>query len=474
MSNIAIFVDFGSTYTKAVAIDIDEERIIGHGLSASTVTSDVSIGLKAALQQLESNVQQRCTEEATIRLACSSAAGGLRLAVVGLVPNLSLKAGRMAALGAGAKLVGNYSYKLNQSEIDRMQQASPDIIFLVGGTDGGNEEVIIHNAKMIAGSNTKASVVVAGNKVCADDITCILESSNKYVKVVENVLGSLDELNVEPSRAAIREIFMNRIVHAKGLDKAGELLDGVIMPTPMAVLKAAEVLAMGSGGEAGLGELVIVDVGGATTDIHSIAHGRQKDHGILMKGIAEPFAKRTVEGDLGLRYNAMSIVETTGEARILRNGVRPESVAHLRDRAKYLSEHVETLPTREDDFQLDNWLARMASETAMERHAGRLEQIYSPQGPMYIQTGKDLRDVGKIIGTGGIFAHSQEPSNILEGVLFSNEDPLSLRPQSPEFFVDKRYILYAIGLLAERAPEKAVRIGKRYLEQVSLKLGGEK
>lgn len=473
MSNIGIFVDFGSTYTKAVAIDIDEERIIGQGLSASTVTSDITIGLKSALQQLEVNAQQKCTKDATMRLACSSAAGGLRLVVVGLVPDLSLKAGRMAALGAGAKLVGNYSYKLNQSEIDRMEQAAPDIILLVGGTDGGNEEVIIHNAKMIAGSNTRAAVVVAGNKVCADNISCILESSNKYVKVVKNVLVSLDELNVEPSRAAIREVFMNRIVHVKGLDKAGELLDGVIMPTPMAVLRAAEVLSMGSGGEAGLGESIIVDIGGATTDIHSIAHGRQKDHGILTKGIAEPFAKRTVEGDLGIRFNAMTIVETVGEARILRNGVRSESVAQLRDRVKYLSEHVETLPIREDDFRLDNWLARIASEIAMERHAGRLEQIYSPQGPIYLQTGKDLRDVGNIIGTGGIFAHSREPSDILEGALFSNEDPLSLRPQSPEFFVDRRYILYAIGLLAESAPEKAVRIGKKYLERVSRKSGRE-
>jgi len=471
--NIVIFVDFGSTYTKAVAFDIDEERIIGQGLSESTVSSDIAIGLKSALQQLESNAQQKCTKEATMRLACSSAAGGLRLAVVGLVPNLSLKAGRMAALGAGAKLVENYSFKLNHSEIVQMEQASPDIILLVGGTDGGNEEVIIHNAKMIAGSNTRASVVVAGNKVCADDVTNILESANKYVKVVDNVLVSLDELNVEPSRAAIREVFMNRIVHAKGLDKAGELVDGVIMPTPMAVLRAAEVLAMGSGREDGLGESVIVDVGGATTDIHSIAHGHQKDFGILMKGIAEPFAKRTVEGDLGLRYNALSIVEAAGEVRILRNGVRPESLTELRDKAKYLSEHVETLPTSQIDFRLDNWLARIASEIAMERHAGRLEQIYTTQGPIYKQTGKDLREVRNIIGTGGIFAHSSEPAKILEGALFSNEDPLSLRPQSPEFFVDRRYILYAIGLLAESAPEKAVRIGKRYLERVSRETGSD-
>lgn len=119
MSEIGIFIDFGSTYTKVVAIDLNEERIIGQGRSASTVTTDITTGLKWALEKLETTSQTKCVEESRFRLACSSAAGGLRLAVIGLVPNLSLNAGRYAALGAGAKLVGNYSYKLNQSEVSQ-------------------------------------------------------------------------------------------------------------------------------------------------------------------------------------------------------------------------------------------------------------------------------------------------------------------------------------------------------------------
>ena len=232
MSEIAILVDFGSTYTKTVAIDLDEEIVIGRGCAPSTVRTDINVGLMSALQQMRTGGGRKCFEESKLRLACSSAAGGLRLAVVGLVPELSLKAGKQAALGAGAKLVGTYSHKLNKSEISRLEQASPDIILLVGGTDGGNEEVILHNAKMIAGSGTTAPIVVAGNKVCADDITRILQSGQRQVKVVDNVLEGLDKLNVEPSRSAIRETFIDRIVQAKGLDKAEQLIDGVIMPTP--------------------------------------------------------------------------------------------------------------------------------------------------------------------------------------------------------------------------------------------------
>jgi uncharacterized protein (TIGR01319 family) len=468
LPEIGFFIDFGSTYTKAVAFDLNEEKIIGQGRSPSTVTTDISIGLKKALDKLESDSRSKCVEKSNIKLACSSAAGGLRLVVIGLVPNLSLNAGRLAALGAGAKLVGNYSYKLNSSEISQIEQLAADIILLVGGTDGGNEEVILHNARIIAESKISAPVVIAGNKVCADEVRNILGSNNRHVKVVDNVLSELDKLNVDPSRAAIRDIFMDRIVHAKGLDKAKSIIDSVIMPTPMAVLKAAEILSVGVGNENGLGDLMIVDIGGATTDVHSVAHGYPKKENIVMRGIPEPFTKRTVEGDLGIRYNSLSIMETAGENRIVNNIFSSNFIGNIKDRLTYLSEHVESVPKEEIDFRLDNALGRTAAEIAVERHAGRLEQIYSPYGMAFIQYGKDLTDVKNVIGTGGIFSYGQDPAFVLQGALFSEKDPLSLKPKSPDFFIDKDYILYAVGLLAEMDPEKALRIGKKYLKKINI------
>jgi uncharacterized protein (TIGR01319 family) len=462
---VGIFVDFGSTYTKVTAIDLGEEIIIGRGRAESTVKTDLTIGLKAAFEELEQEAQNKCVHASRLRLACSSAAGGLRLVVIGLVPSLSLSAGKMAALGAGAKLVGNYSYKLNQSEMKEMKDLAPDIILLVGGTDGGNEEVILHNAHVLAESGIPVPVIMAGNKVCADEIKHILESDQRLVKVVDNVLGELDKLNVEASRTAIREVFMQRIVHAKGLDKAEQLVDSVIMPTPMAVLKGAQLLSVGVGKEKGLGDLIVVDIGGATTDIHSIADGYPKSDNVGRRGIPEPFAKRTVEGDLGLRFNALSILETAGEQRLLEN-IRLESPVSIEERVRYLAENTGTVPMNDHDFWLDIGLARVATEIAIERHAGRLEQIYSPYGVSFTQAGKDLTEVRTVIGTGGIFASGREPLLILKGALFSEKDPLSLRPKSPEFFIDNHYILYAIGLLSEKEPEKALRIGKKYLQKI--------
>jgi uncharacterized protein (TIGR01319 family) len=171
-----------------------------------------------------------------------------------------------------------------------------------------------------------------------------------------------------------------------------------------------------------------------------------------------------VEGDLGLRYNALSILEAAGE-ECLREAMKLDPSASLEAKIRYLTENTATVPSDELGFLLDIGLARAATEIAVERHAGRLEQVYSPHGVSLIQTGKDLTEVKTVIGTGGVFAYGREPLSILEGALFSERDRLSLRPKSPEFYIDRDYILYAIGLLSEIEPEKALRIGKRHLEK---------
>ena len=105
-------------------------------------------------------------------------------------------------------------------------------------------------------------------------------------------MPQLNSLNVEPAREEIRKVFMEKITDAKGLSNAESFVNGILMPTPAAVLKAARVLSEGSDEEEGLGDLVIVDIGGATTDIHSIATGEPTKAGVNMRGLEEPFAKK--------------------------------------------------------------------------------------------------------------------------------------------------------------------------------------
>ena len=232
----------------------------------------------------------------------------------GLVPELTGEAAKLASLGAGAKAVGIYSFELTEDDIADIRALNPDIFLLTGGTDGGNTECILHNARMLADMSPSFPVVIAGNRSAARECQRILEGCEVYI--CPNVMPKFGVLNIEPVQKQIREIFLNRIIQAKGLSYAASLLSDIMMPTPSAVLQAMELLAKGCEGELGLGELVAVDVGGATTDIYSIADGMPEHMNTVYKGLPEPYAKRTVEGDIGMRYSIQGIVDAAGLSKI--------------------------------------------------------------------------------------------------------------------------------------------------------------
>ena len=462
-------VDFGSTYTKAAAFDLDNERLLGVAKSATTVESDVMIGLDKALGKLRETIGPNKPEAEHI-FSSSSAAGGLRMVVAGFTNELTTKAAREAALGAGAKLVGTYPNGISSEDCAEIERTAPDLILLTGGTDGGNKQVVLHNAEVLAASRLDVPFIIAGNKMASEEALALLGKAGKYAVVTENVLPELSVLNIEPTRSAIREIFMRRITLAKGLEKAQAIVSGQIIPTPLAVLKGAALLAAGAEGEEGLGELMVVDVGGATTDVISIAYGRPTSANTVVKGITEPYDKRTVEGDLGIRYNAVSILELAGPDMVTAkmrqiSELVPEPSA-LQKMTENLSGHVDYVPKNDLDYLMDAGLASTAVDIATRRHAGAIEEVYYPSGAVRIQRGKDLTDVKCVIGTGGIFAYNDRQCQILNSACFDQGFPESLRPSSPDCYADQSYILYALGLLAQHAPQKALRIFKKHLRKV--------
>ena len=459
---VTLAIDFGSTYTKLVAVDCDTEELIGVVQSPTTVAHDIAVGLDRALDLLESSTGIK-RHDIGERWASSSAAGGLRMVAIGLVPDLTAEAARRAALGAGAKVVRAFAYELSRRDLDELARINPDMILLAGGTDGGDRKTIMRNASALATLELNVPVVVAGNRAAQDEVEAILKGAGLEVSVVDNVLPELGRLNVDPARSAIRKIFMERITHAKGLDRAQAFVGRIVMPTPMAVLEGARLLADGAAGAPGLGELVVVDVGGATTDVHSIAVGRPSVPGTVPRGLPEPYAKRTVEGDLGIRINALTILETVGADRVLAalvHAIPPDEIAARIRRLSVTTDHV---PAEAWEHDLDAALARLAVEVAVGRHAGRFETVYTPAGGAQILHGKDLSSLATVIGTGGIFAYGKFAGRILEGTRFDPGDPTSLRPRDPALLVDSRYLLFALGLLAPLAPATALRIMKRYL-----------
>ena len=455
-----LFIDFGSTYTKLTAVSAEDDVILATAKSYTTVETDVMDGYRTAYADLLTRLDNGI--EFKKKLACSSAAGGLKIVAIGLVPELTMEAAKRAALGAGARVTDVFSFKLNRGEVKRIRESKADMILLAGGTNGGNTDVILHNAQMLKDGDIRIPIVVAGNKSCNDEIMEIFDGHMNY-HMTENVMPSLNNINVEPARETIRKIFMENIVKARGMSHVKEFISGILMPTPAAVLKAAEVLSQGTRDEDGIGDLAVIDIGGATTDVHTVCEGAPSKPSVILRGLEEPVAKRTVEGDLGMRYSALSLYEAAGKRYMRR--YRLENLENLDVQKEFQMRHDNTdfVPVKDEDIAFDEVMAKICVDISMKRHAGTVTQVYSPLGMMYSQEGKDLMELPYLLGTGGVIVNSRHPEEILKAGLFHEEDMESLKPRHPKYLIDERYVLSALGLLAMVDEDKALRMLKKYI-----------
>lgn len=478
MTSPAILIDFGSTFTKVVAVDLADAHVLGRSQAPSTVLTDVREGLLQALVSLHERhplFDRRPSGldvlDGRVVLASSSAAGGLRMVVVGNVPGLTVEAANQAALGAGAKVVGSMSFKLSDEAFKQVESLRPDMILLTGGTDGGDGATIVHNARMLAESALTVPVVVAGNRAAGGEVCDILERGRKEVRRADNVMPQAGRLAVESAREEIRKLFMERITQAKGLDKLRGIVP-VVLPTPMAVLDGVRLGADGTGNEQGWGDLLVVDVGGATTDVHSIGYGQPSGPQIVERGLPEPYAKRTVEGDLGIRFNAGTLVERVGLDRFAREfragfpqfNISPAELALYIEQISRETAHV---PVQDRHGAVDAQLARIAVDLAVERHAGKKERVVTREGETWVYYGKDLSETRTVIGTGGVFIYNGNVPYILSPGAVDTPRYDVLRPKQPNLFVDASYLLYAVGLLSQEHADVAVRVFKKYIVPVA-------
>ncbi|MTI96876.1 MAG: MutL protein [Firmicutes bacterium] len=439
-----LLADVGSTYTKLLAVD-PTGKIVARASAYTTVQTDVSEGFARARKEIE---RQSGHSDFSV-LACSSAAGGLTMVACGLVPELTGQAARLAVLGAGAKLLYVLGYRINPGELERLNQVKPDMLLLAGGTDGGNRDILLNNADTLAKGLYPLPVIVAGNKDCAQEAADILASAGFPVSVAGNVMPELGELDIEPARESIRDLFLRHIVEAKGMNKLSDLLAAPLMPTPAAVFQGGQLLAED------YPELLLVDVGGATTDVYTFG-GLLLAPGMVRRGLKPPREMRTVEADIGMRYSLASLVEQVDSNLFERSAAWRQELDLMLASPDYL------VSDRGNEFEAA--LAAEAVRLAVGRHAGTLERVYSPMGHIDVLRGKDLRTIKTIVGVGGVLVNSSHPGQILQGALAPH--PERLMPVDARLLLDSDYILAAAGLLASLAPEAARTLLKNSLISV--------
>ncbi len=453
---IYLTADFGSTYTKLTAIDAKESRILATSNAFTTIETNIMDGFSAALHELEKKSGKQHYDKI---LCCSSAGGGLKMVALGLVPELTAKAAKLAASSAGAKVVKTYSFEISQSEQNEIYEINPDVVLLCGGTDGGNKEVITANAKRLSAIDRNFSIIVAGNKSASYELDDILKNSGKDYVITSNVMPVFNSLNIEPAKQCIRDVFIRKIIDAKGLSEVQQMASSEIIPTPLAVMNACELLSKGTKNNQGIGELMAIDLGGATTDVYSMASGKPMAENVLVKGLPEPFSKRTVEGDLGMRYSLSSLAEELNLEDLEKEiGAEPKEISQWIEHCVSDPSIIAHLESKE--LKIEEILAKSAIELAVERHCGTMESAYSPMGIIFSITGKDLTEIPYIIGIGGILVNNPHPEKLLEGARFNMSKSNSMRPKNPKILLDKQYIFASMGLLSTIDPDLALCLMK--------------
>lgn len=450
-TDTVLCVDFGSTFTKAVLVDLAAGRLLGTAQHPTTLTTDVFDGLDRCLDALAAEHPQVRDVEV---LACSSAGGGLRIGVVGNEELVTAEAGRRVALSSGGRVVTVLSGGLDQARLRELRAAEPDVVLLVGGTDGGNAEQLLADAGFLGRARWRRPVVLAGAQHAAREAAARLEAGRTPYVVADNVVPRIGVLAPDSARAAIREAFLAHVIGGKHLSRRADFASMLLGPTPDIVLAGVEELARH------LGDTVVVDVGGATTDVHSVVTLDPETAGLGRDGLARDVVAptpvtRTVEGDLGMRWSAVSTIEAAVEVGLLVPDTGLVAAAQRRTAEPGL------LPEDQEERWYDETIATAAAVLALRRHAGRSRVVLGPDGRVVERTGKDLREVDALVGSGGVLRAA--PVEVAERVLRAGVgvQPEGWQlPERPAVLVDRVYLLAALGLVGLARPARADRLGR--------------
>ena len=445
-----LVAEIGSTTTIVNAFNIHNQDpvFLGRGVANTTVDTDVTKGLQQAIEELTRFLDVDSVEYSEM-FASSSAAGGLRMTVHGLVYEMTVRASKEAALNAGANIHLVTANKITDRDLSKIIEIDPNIILIAGGTDYGEKETALYNIKRILELDLKIPIIYAGNIENQEEIKVIFKNKEmeKYLKIVENVYPRVDYLNIIPLRKVIYETFEENIIHAKGMNNILDMVNQKIMPTPGSVMESTMIL------KENLGNIITIDVGGATTDIHSVSIPSDD---FLKFQEGEPLSKRTVEGDLGVFINHNNVIELIHKTELINKILITDS--EYKDILKDYSYIPKS--KMEKDFVFE--LTKKCAELALDRHVGDLKKVYTSSGLKIIPEGKDLSQVEYIVLTGGALINLDNTESIIFDYIKRN--PTKLLPRkSVEILRDYDYILSSVGVLSLKYPNIAFTLLKKSL-----------
>lgn len=437
--------EIGSTTTVVNAFNLfDEVKFLGRGMHQTTVDTDVNIGLENAILDLKKqlNVNELTYKEL---FASSSAAGGLKITVHGLVYEMTAKAAKEAALNAGGNIHLITANRLEPYHIDQIKKISPNMIIIAGGTNYGEKEVSYQNLLDLKDLNIP--IIYTGNIANHERIKAL---HCEHIEIVDNVYPRVDDFNILPLREKIYDTFEKHIIHAKGMTHIFDLVNGKIIPTPGAVMDTTMLLDEMYDG------VMTIDVGGATTDIHSVCDPKPEFQKFLE---GEPRQKRTVEGDLGVYVNRKLVYGHMKKDEL-------EKILHMKENeVQELMEIEPFIPTSEKGKLMTSALLKTCISEALDRHVGDLKRVFTTNGLKVIPDGKDLSNVKAIFITGGALIFDPKSKTYIQSYL--KKQTTKLIPSiETKIYMDHEYIFASLGVLSRVYKEQAKILLKQTMREV--------
>ncbi len=473
--NSIIASDCGSTTTKAILIERreGEYRLITRGEAPTTVEApfdDVTIGVISAVREVEELAGRRIvSDDSTIILpaqdantgvdlyvSTSSAGGGLQMSVTGVVKNLTAESAERAALGAGAIVMDTVAIDDGRKEferIERIRNLRPDMVLLAGGTDGGAINQVVEVAEMLLAADPKPRlgigyrlpIVYAGNKDARAEVEKLLAKSFD-LKIVDNIRPTMEAEDLHPAREAIHELFLHHVMQqAPGYHKLISWTSADVMATPNAFGKMIQTVAETRG------NVLAVDIGGATTDVFTVFGGH---------------FHRTVSANLGMSYSVCNVLAEAGTANIMRWLPFELDETEVRNRMRNKMIRPTTIPQTLQDLQLEQAIAREALRLALLHHLSlavtlrgtvtdedlskRLAQTATGESIVSLMT-LDL-----VIGSGGVLSHA--PNRAQAALMMLD----AFQPEGvTELAVDSIFMIPQLGVLSQVLPEAAMQVFER-------------
>jgi hypothetical protein len=365
---IILAVDVGNANTRASLFDVVDGRyrLVATSEANSTVGPplfDLSEGVRLAMDGVQEITGRRLVDDteniiipatgygAGVDLFVASISAGPKVKTIlaGLMPGVSMTSAHRLAESAYLDIVGEITLvdrRRKEEQIDLILSTRPDLILIVGGTDGGASDPLFQLIELVKLSVgllpeiQRPRVVFSGNRSLGALVVDRL-SSVATVSVTPNIRPSLEKEDLAPARLRLAEtLFEIRSSKIMGYEELKQWTNGSLIPTAEAFGRLIRYLSRIYDPDKGV---LGVDLGASQVTIAAAFEGE---------------LNLSVNSDLGIGMSITGLLKGGDLSRIMRWLPHETSEAHLKDYIYNREIRPASIPATVEELHIELALSR--------------------------------------------------------------------------------------------------------------------